>query len=326
MTARRVAMEDILCPTDFSEFSERALRHAAALALHFGARLRVLHVMTPMPVYESDTLHPAATPIVVEEKPSELANERLRAFVAPCQGSAIDLSLEVREGEPWREICKEAETLPADMLVIGTHGRGGFERFLLGSVAEKVLRRVACPVMSVCHEEGRTWEAPGLVSRIVCAIDLKESSTRTIEFALAMAAEKEARVTFLHVVEQMPTVISGGDYPFAVPNAKQLTEDAVAMAERQLHSALPREARKEKEMRERIETGRAHEKILEVAAAERADLIVIGSRDHGALERLVSESTLQHVVRAATCPVLTVRPSARPAPRAGVELVQVTRA
>jgi nucleotide-binding universal stress UspA family protein len=194
---------------------------------------------------------------------------------------------------------------------------------ILGSVAEKLLRRVACPVLTVCHEEGRTWEAPGLISRILCATDLSGSSTRTIDYALSLAAERQARVTFLHAVEEAPSVIAG-DYPLILANARQLTRDTVTLAERQLHHAVSDEARTWCETSERVEIGRAYEKILEVAAEERSDLIVVGSRGHGAIEQLLFESTVQHVVRAATCPVLTVRPRSGSPRKANANITQLT--
>jgi nucleotide-binding universal stress UspA family protein len=310
MVATRIDIKEILCPTDFSTFSTRALRHAATLARQFGARLKVLHVRPLMAAYGSNLSYFAALSPEAEQQLRASAQEQLREFVEPLKGDPIQIDLEVLEGEPWREICAAAEALPADLLVLGTHGRGGFERFILGSVAEKVLRRATCPVLTVCHEEGRTWEAPGLVSRILCATDLSGSSAPTIDFALSMAAEKQARVTFLHVVEETPSVIAS-DYPLIIASSRQLTRDTVALAERQLRSALSDEARSWCEIKERVETGRPYAKILEVAAEERSDLIILGSRRVGAVQQFLFESTLQHVVRAATCPVLAVRPRPR---------------
>src|SRR6185436_5024181 len=112
-------------------------------------------------------------PLVATPELRSLASAQLRTFVEPLKGeSHLSLNLEVRDGEPWREIRDAAERLPADLLVMGTHGRGGFEHLILGSVTEKVLRGVASPILTVCHEEGRTWAAPGLMSRILCATDL----------------------------------------------------------------------------------------------------------------------------------------------------------
>jgi nucleotide-binding universal stress UspA family protein len=190
----RIQIERILCPTDFSEFSVRALRHATALARRFGARLTVLHVI---PQWVPYTHAPAYFPGPMLANPAlcRHVEQDVREFAAPAIEAGVPVETMLREAEPWREIQAVAEELPADLVVMGTHGRGGFEQLLLGAVAEKVLRRAPCPVLTVCHEEGRTWEAPGLIRRILCATDLSEASGPTIRYALSLAEEYEAAVT-----------------------------------------------------------------------------------------------------------------------------------
>ncbi len=195
----RLRIENILCPTDFSMFSARAVRHAGALAQRFGARLTVLHVWAP---YATSPLHAPATIASNWELRTRIDDE-MRAFVESAVHDSATVKTVVREGEPWREIQAMAEQLPADLLVMGTHGRGGFEHLLLGSVTEKILRRAPCPVLSVCHEEGRTWEAPGLIRRILCATDLSASSNPAMKFALALAQEHKATLILVHVVEAL---------------------------------------------------------------------------------------------------------------------------
>src|SRR6185369_13662644 len=116
----------------------------------------------------------------------------------------ITYETEVCEGEPWREIVSLAEEMPSDLVVMGTHGRGGLEQLLLGSVAEKLIPRLPCPVLTVCHEEGRTWDAPGLVSRVVCATDFSETSSETLRVALSFAEPSGSEVILFHVVEGAP--------------------------------------------------------------------------------------------------------------------------
>ena len=128
----------------------------------------------------------------------------MRRFVAPALEARADFEVEICEGDPWREIEAAAEKMPADLVVMGTHGRGGLEHLFLGSVTEKLMRRLPCPVLTVCHEEGRTWEAPGLVRRILCATDFSETSALAVDQALALAAKNQAEVTILHVIESVP--------------------------------------------------------------------------------------------------------------------------
>ena len=203
MDRNELEVKEILCPTDFSVFSSRALRHAVALARQFGARLEVVHVIANPSPYAGASPY-FGMPVVATAALRERAEAEMRRFVEPAVEAGVSLGTEIREGEPWREVLAVAEERPADLVVMGTHGSTGFERLFLGSVAEKLLRRLRCPVLTVCHEEGRTWEAPGLVRRILCATDLGESSPDTVAFALALAAKDGAEMILLHVVEALP--------------------------------------------------------------------------------------------------------------------------
>lgn len=295
MEAMRVQLKQILCPTDFSEFSARAFRHAMAMAKRFDATLTVLHVIPYPLAYGADMPYFPNPPLVENSSLRKQAEAELRQFVQAALVDRVLLNLVVREGVPWREIQSAAEELRADLWVMGTHGRGGFERFILGSVTEKVLHSSACPVLTVCHEEGRTWQAPGLISRILCATDLTESSAQTISFGLSLAAENEAHLRLLHVIEHEQDV-SG-----------PTSHDSTEVAGRLLQRAVSEEARSWCEIEESVEMGTPYKKILELAAEDRSDLIVIGSRERRAIGSMLFGSTAQHVVRAATCPVLIVR-------------------
>jgi nucleotide-binding universal stress UspA family protein len=270
-----------------------------ALARNFDARLTALHVIEDPPTYGAMPAF-AAPPVAVESVVRAQAVEELARFVEPALLDHVPVSREVRRGVPWREISYVAATLPADLVVMGTHGRGGFDRFILGSVTEQVLGATSCPLLTVCHEEGRTWAAPGLISHIVCATDLSDSSRSTIDFALALAAENQARVTFLHVIEGVP---EDGLNDYVVGFRRSLAESRG----RGLHEAIPEEARAWCEVTERVEVGKAHRRILELATRERADLIVMGDREANPVETMLFGSTARHVIRAATCPVLSVR-------------------
>jgi nucleotide-binding universal stress UspA family protein len=295
-------IEKILCPTDFSVFSARAFRHAVSLARQYGAGLKVAHVIPRMSPYPGPALYPA--PIAVDPETRALAEADMKSFVAPAVQARVPVESEVREGEAWREIVAMAEELPADLVVMGTHGRGGFERLFLGSVAEKLLRRLPCPILTVCHEEGRTWEAPGLIRRILCATDLSASSAETVKVALSLATKNQARVTLLHVIEELP--LTGEPAYFA--EAEAYRQHLERKAGQDLHElAQKAEAESGVEVDEWVGSGRAYKEILRMAAEERADLIVLG-QGHGALDHFLFGSNAQHVVRQATCPVLTVRP------------------
>ena len=200
MTTAR--FERILCPTDFSTFSTQALRHASALAQQFGSRLKVVHVIpriSPGP----ESLY-ASVPWLTTPEVRQRIDEQMRRFLQPLREARINHEIEMREGEPWRETVAVAEEMSADLVVLGTHGRGGLDRLFLGSVAEKLIRRLPCPVLTVSHEEGRTWAAPGLITKILCATDFSKPSTEAFRMALALAERFESEITFLHAVESVP--------------------------------------------------------------------------------------------------------------------------
>ena len=312
MTPASAPFERILLPTDFSEFSSLALRHALALARKFKARLKVVHVIQAVyPVGDAKPAFPR--PDSVEAR--RMAERDTHAFMAGVREAGIDYEREVREGSPWREILAAAQEMPADLVVMGTHGRRGTERFLLGSVAEKLIHRLRCPVMTVCHEEGPTWDTPTLVGRILCATDFSENSERAFRFSLSLAASLGAKVTLLHSIEHLPD-LGAARYRMVVPDVEPLLSEIERAASERLGKAVDalRSEFVDVDVTARLGAGPAYKEIVRAAGDERADLIVIGARGHGLLEHLLSGSNAQQVVRRASCAVLTVRAQTANAP------------
>jgi nucleotide-binding universal stress UspA family protein len=306
MAPTRVRIERILCPTDFSEFSLRALKRAVNLASWFEARVTALHVMPRTPwALPGDAYGTYVTMAAdlsrarQEEEAKELAR-----FIEPFLGEGAPIETTLVEGDPWREIQAAAEALPADLVVMGTHGRSGFEHLLLGSVTEKVLRRAPCPVFTVGNAEAAPSAGP-LFRRILCAADLTKASGATLDMALSLAEENLAEVTLLHVVEGFLGE-TGPDLYRPVPDIVPMRRSFVEQARERLHDAGTA-AHGFCDVSERVETGTAWREILRVAKETSADLIVMGAHGHGALGRLFLGSTTNQVVRHAPCPVLIVR-------------------
>jgi nucleotide-binding universal stress UspA family protein len=134
----------ILHPTDFSECATEAFDLACNLAYDYAARLLVLHVLEP-PI--TALAGNRALPPLPEEYGRPAREEKLRGLQAPY--AAVQLERCLQEGEVIPEILRLATETPCDLIVMGTHGRTGLSRLLLGSVAEGVLRRAPCPVLSV---------------------------------------------------------------------------------------------------------------------------------------------------------------------------------
>jgi nucleotide-binding universal stress UspA family protein len=303
MALTRVRIERILCPTDFSEFSERALLRAASLARWFDARVTALHVIQPVSLVGPVAAKAVTVPAdLLRTARDEMAKE-IERFVTPLRAEGAAIESRLSEGDVSREIQAVAEALPADLVVMGTHGRGGFEHLLLGSVTEKVLRRSACPVLTVGPADPTSSSSP-LYQRILCAADLVEGSQGTIDMALSVAAEGLARITLLHVVGHPDEGVALLSYPGL--DVAGMHRAAVERARAQLIEA-GRPARDFCEVSERVEEGKAWQEILRVADETQADLIVMGARSGGGLARLFLGSTANQVVRRAACSVLIAR-------------------
>ncbi|MEO8358975.1 MAG: universal stress protein [Vicinamibacteria bacterium] len=275
-------LKHILCPTDFSEPSTRALRHAAALAQKTGATLKVVHVVDHghLRVEEAYGLEPwLMTPAL-----KNVIDEQMRAFLAPLRETRVDHLTEIREGDPCRELLKASVEWSADVVVVATKGKGMWEDLIVGSVAAKLIRRLDCSVITVSNEGARTWEAPGLIARVLCATDSSASSSIALRAGLALARRFQAESIILHVIEG----------PEADASEVHYTREQEISSPERIHY--------------RETSGRAYAEILKVAAAESADLIVIGDRGHSRLVHFFTGSNAERIVAAATCPVLIVRP------------------
>jgi nucleotide-binding universal stress UspA family protein len=146
----RVHPQTILVPLDFSKPADKALEYAKAFARQFGAKIVLIHVLEPM-VLPAE-LGYGFVPPPEDALPVEALREKL-ASVAAGLGSDLNCVSEVRIGRPWNEVVAAASDFRADLLVVATHGRTGFQHALLGSVAEKIVRHAACPVLVVRNEE-----------------------------------------------------------------------------------------------------------------------------------------------------------------------------
>jgi nucleotide-binding universal stress UspA family protein len=287
-----IQLKRILCPVDLSDLSRAALDYATMLARWYDAELTAMEVVW---------VNPAS---VLARSPSDECADRLRRFVKASASSLPTVRTVLREGAVVPEILKEATELPADLIVISTHGRGGFDRVILGSVTEKIIRKAACPVFTVPARAVAPAAPPQPFATIICPIDFSPMSMRALKYALSLAQESGKRLVLLHVldwdVDRPITVSEGPD----ISAARRHREDE---ARRELHALVPEEARLWCRCEELSAVGRPYEEILRVAGERGADLIVMGVHGRNSLETALYGSTTTQLVRRAACPVLTIR-------------------
>jgi nucleotide-binding universal stress UspA family protein len=301
-----VSITRILCPIDFSEFSRHALTRALAIAEARRATVVALHVVPlPSPVYPAYVEVMPTTPTMLEPAEREAIAQALDLFVARHNTANVVIETDVVDAPTVHgEILAQADRTHADLIVMGTHGRSGFQRLFLGSVTEKVLRAAKPPVLIVGATAETRAGAPASFGRIVCAIDFSPCSLTAFNYALSLAEGTGAQITALNVLEWIPI----GSDPLFAPYDPTGAQDAMTRSAREhLHAVVTERAAKGVEVEELVVAGRPHREILHAAAARDADLIVLGIHGKNAVDRMLFGSTAEPVVRRATCPVLTVR-------------------
>jgi nucleotide-binding universal stress UspA family protein len=144
-----LTLKTVLVPTDFSDASESALRYGKAMAEKFGAALHVVHVMEDLLAHAwAAEVYVSSMPQLRDEIEKE-SRQRLEALLTSAERAAFRAETALLAGNPFLEIIRYAKAHDIDLIVMGTHGRGPIAHMLLGSVAEKVVRKSPCPVLTV---------------------------------------------------------------------------------------------------------------------------------------------------------------------------------
>ncbi|NOT28097.1 MAG: universal stress protein [Acidobacteria bacterium] len=293
-----VQIKRILCPIDFSECSLRALHQGMALARRYGASLTVLHVFTNLP-----NLEIAGIPL--DDPDHKLLIQRMQVFTGD-----VPPDLKIRfvarcVQEVSAEILAQAEE--ADLVVIGSHGRSGFNRLLLGSATEKVVRKATRPIMVVPPHlpPAGSGLLRGTPPHIVCAIDFSAASLGALTYAISLAEQSAAQLTLFHSIEVPPELLESIPLP-AEFNIEQAHAEARAGLLQRLRELVPSSTRERCEVKTHVDEGMAYRQLLRLAVEQPIDLIVMGVQGRGAVDLLLFGSNTARVIRAATCPVLIV--------------------
>jgi nucleotide-binding universal stress UspA family protein len=303
-----VRFKQILCPIDFSAHSRHAFDCAVGIASCYDASISVLHVL---PIHSGGPHIPFGPegpgPFGVDVVDRQRVLHELPRFLSLEQPIGIPVTYHAVESRsPHKEILAQADKLAADLIVMGTHGRSGFERMLLGSVTEKVLRTSRVPVLTVPSHAPEVLPASREpFRRILYATDFSSGSEAALRYAASLAEHAAAKLTLLHVVEVLP--VGYDPIPVVAFNASAANAELEETARARFRTFVPDAIRLGCATDDVVTTGKPYVEILRLAAERQADLIVLGVHGRSALDRLVFGSTTEHVIRRAVSPVLTVR-------------------
>lgn len=301
-----ISLKNILFATDFSEASQAALPYAAAIARRYDSQLHIAHIMSPASYLIPSQPGEPVTMDSIHEAARADVRERMETVASHLK--TVPHHSYVREGEVWESLSDIIRTHEIDLLIVGTHGRTGVEKLVLGSKAEEILRQATCPVLTVgpkiggrakltaIDSEGKDL-APVEISlrQIVYATDFSPESLAAAPFATSLAQEFQARLTLLNVMEKYTDM--------------DRQPGPIDLALQRLEKLVPEEASLWCSPRPSVQFGPPADCILQEAEDFKADLIVLGVRaaaGHLGAATHLPWATAHKVIAQAHCPVLTI--------------------
>ena len=292
--ATEVKLKNILYLTDFSGPAELALFFAKAIAREYDGRITAVHILTPPP-YVYTTPEATACSIEALEKFAQIEMERVEGQLAGLPHE----TLVFRRTSVWPGLSDAIERCSADLVVLGTHGRTGAQKLLLGSVAEEIFRRVRVPVLTIGPRVKHDDQGSVRFQRILYATDFTSESLNGAPYAISLASENRAQLILLHVIHGRA-------------ESRELRRGQLSVAEimHRLHEIVPDEVELARRPAAVVEFGDPRKAIVQAADERGADLIVLGIREragHFGSATHLENTTAHNVVAHAACPVMTVR-------------------
>lgn len=290
-----IKINNILCPVDFSEFSEKAFDYACSLARRYEARLYLQHVIDPLTDYYGQVPSGVAQQYYKESR--EKSEDELRKLTGRGTFNGFRPEFVIEVGSPAQSILQFSERQPTDLIVMGTHGFKGVDRWMMGSVTEKVLRKARCPVLAVrkpLHDFVAPKQKNDCVQlhKILLATDFSDTGQRAFAYALSLAMEYNAELTLLHVLEEVPQ-----DEELATVTARLIHK---------LDACVPADAPNWCSIKSVIRVGKPYQEIVQLALESQTDLIVLGVRGRSGPDLAVFGSTTYRVLQLGSAPVLAV--------------------
>jgi nucleotide-binding universal stress UspA family protein len=285
-----ITFDNILFATDFSKQSNVALPFALSIAHKYRSKIFAAHVLAPPPFGNFPTIEVQALAAQALREAHDYTNEIGRRLGATPHEALL------RKGDIWDELSLITKEKKIDLIVLGTHGRAGVAKLLMGSVAERIFRQSTCPVLTVGPNVSAEPGSVADIHTILCPVDFTAESVAAVPHAVSLAQENQARLYLMNVV------------PDPIPADEQAALTA------RLRALVPAEARLWCEPKMFIEFGDPGDRILDQAEELGVDLIVLGIRPVSTLagtKTHLGMATAYKVVRRAICPVLSVRGEAQ---------------
>lgn len=291
-------IKQVLFATDFSACADRAMGYALALAGAWKAELSVVTVLEFYPGMDPDY---TVNKVYLDHLRAE-ANRQLVAVQARAKAAGLPVTTRIEVGIPSQALHAVAQTIGADLLVVGTHGRTGLEHVLIGSTAERVVRVSPCPVLAVKADKGEAGAAATTtIKRIVVPIDLSTCSLDALEYAVQFAKPLGAAITVLHTMEP---VAYGLD--FSLSHAKEWKEQRDYL-EKRLSVLSVCVTAHGVQADHVLKPGLPADSIASYVTQQGFDVMIMGTHGRRGISHVLLGSIAGAMLRHAPCPVLTVR-------------------
>lgn len=291
----------IVFATDFSPCSTPAFGYAVEWAKVFNAQLTLLHGITLQPGLDIDA--GIAQRYLDEQR--TVAQDHLHQLLAEARRDVPQASMEMRTGLPSSIVCDVAREQKADLIITGTHGWSGFNRVVFGSVAERVIQRAPCPVLSIpdrTPEEIAGMHPLGIQPRqVILPVDFSDCSMDAYEYAVQIAKWFDATLTLVYAIEPLSYSL---DFSLTHPLEDKANRKKVEQRLQDLTTVLTDQGLS---ARCELVDQPAMEAILETSSLQKADLLVMGTHARKGLSRLILGSTTSKVLEQSPYPILTVK-------------------
>ena len=283
-----IRIKTILCPIDLGPASDRVANYAASFVRIYGAKVHLLHVVTPPPTGEYE--YPTTRAEIIKSI-EEASFHEMKTAAEKLEAKGIAVQIDIRTGDVHETIKQHISFVQPDFIVMGTHGRHGITRWFMGSLTECFMRNSPVPLLTISPQ----MKGEPAFRRILVTTDFSSGTTDALDYAYCIAQDNGSEVTLLHVVDDTNMALS-------IKYGKVLMEGAWM----ELEDLVPPDVRKRFKVSTEVQEGSPYRVILRTLQRLKPDLLVMNIHAKGMLERALHGNTAERVVRTASCPVMLI--------------------